>query len=478
MSSKSLPAIVLINNTPRYYSKNSKSAKHFKDVFLTKKFLDYLTRPRANINSLNTEELHQEWRKQKKKNGETFEKFLKDILDKQYKNRHTDTSRNLFQILPNNGFQVVDVNDAKNQIGNLDKNQAVWPYVISFKDYELICKNELITLEDYAKFLSPELNKWMKDNFLKVEDLNIFGAVHFDTKHPHIQLWISEKYPTKKSDGVIRFDKRNKFNNHRVNFEENLSIKLINQGLQKNFVNDELANNRKNNFVDQVNFISEKSKKLKIARSEIVKDIKETKMQSFENDLNFIKAVSSISNVSNEQISSVSSFDEFYKLVNESRKEKQLVSLVLNDFEISNILETPELKQKRESLKKSSKYFKFLNKEQKKSIEDFYTVMKQSNKNLQNHIQNFSFLINELKKYQQDSNLEIANLARNVVKKEEKELYFNVRNQILKKIHKELDEKEVQYSQYYRSGLTKEEKIKKDFSIVYEFKKGLKRVGG
>lgn len=157
MSSKSLLAIVLINSTPRYYSQNKKWAKQFKDVFLTKNFLDYLTRPRANINSLNTKELHEEWKKQKNKNGQTFEKFLKDVLDKQYKNRHQDTSRNLFQVLPHNNFQIVDVNNAKNQIGNLDKNQAVWPYVISFKDYELVCKNELITLEDYAKFYLQNL---------------------------------------------------------------------------------------------------------------------------------------------------------------------------------------------------------------------------------------------------------------------------------------------------------------------------------
>lgn len=71
---------------------------------MTKTFLDYLTRPRANINSLNTKELHEEWKKQKNKNGQTFEKFLKDILDKQYKNRHQDTSRNLFQVLPHNNF--------------------------------------------------------------------------------------------------------------------------------------------------------------------------------------------------------------------------------------------------------------------------------------------------------------------------------------------------------------------------------------
>ncbi|WNM15364.1 hypothetical protein [Mesomycoplasma ovipneumoniae] len=94
--------------------------------------------------------------------------------------------------MPDGESQIIPVELAKKNT-RVSKEQTVWSYVISFKDIELIHKNKISSLEEHGKYLSPEINKWLKLNNLKIKDLNIFAGVHYNTNHPHIHLWISEK---------------------------------------------------------------------------------------------------------------------------------------------------------------------------------------------------------------------------------------------------------------------------------------------
>ncbi|MCN0158340.1 hypothetical protein M2A18_03545, partial [Mesomycoplasma ovipneumoniae] len=216
---------VLIKKTPRGDSPKQELVDYFNDVFKEKNYLYYISRLSANI-TVDSETLHKMWDLEEDKSPANFKKFVQGILEEQKANKDKYKLK-LFQILAKNQTRIVDTEVADQEIGELSNNQAVWPYIFSFRNYDLIAKNQLISLEDFANFVAPEMTKWLKRNFLDINNLNIYGAVHFNTDHPHMQFWISEKKPTKKHDKTVRFDKRDKFDIKRRDLELALEIKLL-----------------------------------------------------------------------------------------------------------------------------------------------------------------------------------------------------------------------------------------------------------
>lgn len=440
---------VLIKKTPRGDSPDPKIVSYFHKMFKTKDFLDYISRLSANI-SLDSETLHKMWDSESDKSPANFKKFVQNILDEQTSNPDKFKPK-LFQILDKNQTRIVDVEKAKLEINELSNNQAVWPYIFSFRNYDLIAKNNLISLEDFANFIAPEITKWLKGNFLDINNLNIYGAVHFNTDHPHIQFWISEKNPTKKQDKTVRFDKRDKFNINKRDLELELEIKLL-QGAN-------LKSDSKLDSQDQKE-LEQKILNLKNSKTEYISKLKKFDFNEIK-DSREMKLAEAL--MDNEK--------DLYSAIEKAREAKQLTSLMLSTSEMTDIISKISRSEKDILFKtNSSKYYKFLKPEQKKIIDDIYKKVLKSDYILFDKKNNFDSALNEVRKYEKNYNDAIAHKAKRIVRKEEQELFSASRNYILKEVRKfyGLDSKQ----KIKKPKLTKSKpEYKFDPLIIYAFKK-------
>lgn len=415
---------VLIKKTPRATKSNFSLYCDFKKIYQTKKFLDYLARLSANI-SLDSKELHQKWNEYPDKTSQGFKNFLKNIL-KEQKLSAEKIKPKLFQILDKDKTAIVDLKTAKENIGEIKEDQAVYPYIISFKNYDLVAQNNLMSLEDYAEFIAPELTKWLKKNFLDINNLNIYGAVHFDTDHPHIQLWISEKNPTVKHDKTLRFDKRDKFEINRRDFELELETKLLKGFRSKTAqIQEKLITSYQENELDQqiLDLRNAKIDYLENLKKFNIEDIKNTK------EMEMAKLVFS----SEDQ-------EKLYSLIGETREAKKITSLTLSNSFVStaiyNLSWTVKEQIKNLFGPNSSKYYKFLKPAQKKIVDDVYLKVLQvsSRLKLKEKQEHFENLLNKIKEFKNHKDPVIANKARTISAKEEREYFLSSRNFILKKI--------------------------------------------
>lgn len=409
---------VLIKKTPRGNSKNPDLIRDFKKVYQSKNFLDYLARLSANI-CLDSTTLHKAWSEYPDQSEDGFKKFLKGILKEQQLNPKKFEPK-LFQILDKDKTAIVDVETAKKQIGEVKDEQAVWPYIISFKDYQLIAKNKLLSLEDYANFIAPELTKWLKKNFLDINNLNIYGGVHFDTEHPHIQLWISEKKPTLKHDKRVRFDKRDKFDINRRDFELELETKLL-QG----FKNSKLKNNEEKNDDNQKDF-DKQVLNLRSSKLDYFEELKKFKLDKIKETREMKIA---------ELAFEIGETQDLYSVVEKARKAKLITNLMLSTSEMTEIISNLSQAEKEILFNSNSaKYYKYLKPNQKKIIDDIYERVLDSDSILKSKKKYFEIVLNQVKSFTKSENEVVANKAKNISQKEEKELFLSSRNFILKEI--------------------------------------------
>ncbi|WP_337903386.1 hypothetical protein [Mesomycoplasma ovipneumoniae] len=440
---------VFIKKTPRGDSPKQEIVDYFNDVFKEKNYLYYISRLSANI-TVDSETLHKMWDLEEDKSPTNFKKFVQDILEEQKANKDKYKLK-LFQILDKNQTRIVDTEKADQQIGELSNNQAVWPYIFSFRNYDLIAKNQLISLEDFADFVAPEMTKWLKRNFLDINNLNVYGAVHFNTDHPHIQFWISEKKPTKKHDKTIRFDKRDKFDIKRRDLELELEIKLL-QGAQ-------VKSNTKLSRNDQKE-LEQKILNLQGSKKEYISKLKKFDFNEIKNSREMKLAESLIENQKN-----------LYAAVEKAREAKKITSLMLSTSDMVDIMKNITRTQQDILFKEnSSKYYKFLKPEQKQIIDDIYKKVLKSDYVLFDKKNNFDKALDEVRKFEQNYNDAIAHKAKSIVKKEENELFMASRNFILKKVRKfyGLDKKQ----NIRRSRrTTRKPEYKFDPKIIYAFKK-------
>ncbi|XBE78414.1 hypothetical protein VQY16_01270 [Mesomycoplasma ovipneumoniae] len=440
---------VLIKKTPRGDSHKPDIVDYFNDVFKEKNYLYYISRLSANI-TVDSETLHKMWDLQEDKSSENFKKLVQDVLEEQKANKDKYKPK-LFQILDKNQTRIVDTEKADQEIGELSNNQAVWPYIFSFRNYDLISKNKLLGLEDFADFVAPEMTKWLKRNFLDINNLNIYGAVHFNTDHPHMQFWISEKKPTKKHDKTVRFDKRDKFDIKRRDLELELEIKLL-QGAQ-------VKSNTKLSSNDQKE-LEQKILNLQGSKKEYISKLKKFDFAEIKNSREMKLAESLIENEK-----------DLYAAVQKARDAKQLTSLMLSTSDMTDIIEKITRTQQDILFQEnSSKYYKFLKPEQKKIIDEIYEKVLKSDFALLDKKKNFDLALDEVRKFETNYNDAIAHKAKSIVKKEENELFMASRNFILKQVRKfyGLDSK-----QKIRTPkrTTRKTEYKFDPLIVYSFKK-------
>ncbi|XBE78088.1 hypothetical protein VQY16_03945 [Mesomycoplasma ovipneumoniae] len=357
----------------------------------------------------------------------------------------------LFQILDKNQTRIVETEKVDQEIGELSNNQAVWPYIFSFRNYNLIAKNQLISLEDFANFVAPEMTKWLKRNFLDINNLNVYGAVHFNTDHPHMQFWISEKKPTKKHDKTVRFDKRDKFDIKRRDLELELEIKLL-QGAQ-------VKSDAKLDRQDQKE-LEQKILNLQGSKKEYISKLKKFDFNKIKNSREMKLAESLIENEK-----------DLYAAVEKAREAKKITSLMLSTSDMVDIMKNITRTEQDILFKEnSSKYYKFLKPEQKQIIDDIYKKVLKSDYILFDKKNNFDLALNEVRKFENNYNDAISHKAKRIVKKEENELFMASRNFILKEVRK-----------FY--GLDSKQKIRRpkrttrkteytfDPKIIYAFKK-------
>lgn len=440
---------VLIKKTPRGDSPKQELVDYFNDVFKEKNYLYYISRLSANI-TVDSETLHKIWDLETDKSPGNFKKFVQNILEEQKENKDKYTPK-LFQILDKNQTRIVETEKADQEIGELTNNQAVWPYIFSFRNYDLIAKNQLISLEDFADFVAPEMTKWLKRNFLDIKNLNIYGAVHFNTDHPHIQFWISEKKPTKKHDKTIRFDKRDKFDIKRRDLELELEIKLL-QGAQ-------VKSDTKLDRQDQKK-LEEKILNLQGLKKDYISKLKKFDFNEIK-DSREMKLASSL--IENQK--------DLYAAVQKARDAKKLTSLTLSTSDMTDIIEKITRTEQDVLFKEnSSKYYKFLKPEQKQIIDGIYKKVLKSDHILFDKKNNFDLALDEVRKFEQNYNDAIAHKAKSIVKKEENELFMASRNFILKEVRKfyGLDSKQ----KIRRAKRTYQKpEYKWDPKIIYAFKK-------
>ncbi|MDW2861083.1 hypothetical protein [Mesomycoplasma ovipneumoniae] len=441
--------MVLIKKTPRGDSHKPDIVNYFNDVFKEKNYLYYISRLSANI-TVDSETLHKMWDLETDKSSANFKKFVQSILEEQKENKDKYKPK-LFQILDKNQTRIVDTEKADQQIGELSNNQAVWPYIFSFRNYDLISKNKLLGLEDFADFVAPEMTKWLKRNFLDINNLNVYGAVHFNTDHPHIQFWISEKKPTKKHDKTIRFDKRDKFDIKRRDLELELEIKLL-QGAQ-------VKSNTKLSSNDQKE-LEQKILNLQGSKKEYISKLKKFDFNEIKDSREMKLAQSLIENQK-----------DLYAAVEKAREAKKITSLMLSTSDMVDIMKNITRTEQDILFKKnSSKYYKFLKPEQKQIIDDIYKKVLKSDRVLLDKKNNFDLALDEVRKFENNYNDAITHKAKRIVKKEENELFMASRNFILKEVRKfyGLDSKQ-KISRPRRT--TRKTEYTFDPKIIYAFKK-------
>ncbi|EXU60960.1 hypothetical protein [Mesomycoplasma ovipneumoniae] len=440
---------VLIKKTPRGDSPKQELVDYFNDVFKEKNYLYYISRLSANI-TVDSETLHKMWDLEEDKSPANFKKFVQGILEEQKANKDKYKLK-LFQILAKNQTRIVDTEVADQEIGELSNNQAVWPYIFSFRNYDLIAKNQLISLEDFADFVAPEMTKWLKRNFLDINNLNIYGAVHFNTDHPHMQFWISEKKPTKKHDKTVRFDKRDKFDIKRRDLELELEIKLL-QGAQVKSDTKLSRNDQKE--------LEQKILNLQSSKKEYISKLKKFDFNEIK-DTEEMKLAESL--IDNEK--------DLYAAVQKARDAKQLTSLMLSTSDMTDIIEKiTRTEQDILFQENSSKYYKFLKPEQKQIIEDIYKKVLKSDYILFDKKNNFDSALNEVRKFENNYNDAISHKAKRIVKKEENELFMASRNFILKQVRKFYGLDKKQNIRRAKRTYQKPE-YKWDPKIIYAFKK-------
>ncbi|WP_337903085.1 hypothetical protein [Mesomycoplasma ovipneumoniae] len=440
---------VLIKKTPRGDSRKQELVDYFNDVFKEKNYLYYISRLSANI-TVDSETLHKMWDLEEDKSPANFKKFVQGILEEQKANKDKYKLK-LFQILAKNQTRIVDTEVADQEIGELSNNQAIWPYIFSFRNYDLIAKNQLISLEDFADFVAPEMTKWLKRNFLDFNNLNIYGAVHFNTDHPHIQFWISEKKPTKKHDKTVRFDKRDKFDIKRRDLELELEIKLL-QGAQVKSDTKLSRNDQKE--------LEQKILNLQSSKKEYISKLKKFDFNEIK-DSGEMKLAESL--IDNEK--------DLYAAVQKARDAKQLTSLMLSTSDMTDIIEKiTRTEQDILFQENSSKYYKFLKPEQKQIIEDIYKKVLKSDYILFDKKNNFDSALNEVRKFENNYNDAISHKAKRIVKKEENELFMASRNFILKQVRKFYGLDKKQNIRRAKRTYQKPE-YKWDPKIIYAFKK-------
>ncbi|MDW2891216.1 hypothetical protein [Mesomycoplasma ovipneumoniae] len=441
--------MVLIKKTPRGDSHKPDIVNYFNDVFKEKNYLYYISRLSANI-TVDSETLHKMWDLETDKSSANFKKFVQSILEEQKENKDKYKPK-LFQILDKNQTRIVETEKADQEIGELSNNQAVWPYIFSFRNYDLISKNKLLGLEDFADFVAPEMTKWLKRNFLDINNLNVYGAVHFNTDHPHIQFWISEKKPTKKHDKTIRFDKRDKFDIKRRDLELELEIKLL-QGAQ-------VKSNTKLSSNDQKE-LEQKILNLQGSKKEYISKLKKFDFNEIKDSREMKLAQSLIENQK-----------DLYAAVEKAREAKKITSLMLFTSDMVDIMKNITRTEQDILFKKnSSKYYKFLKPEQKQIIDDIYKKVLKSDHVLLDKKNNFDLALDEVRKFENNYNDAITHKAKRIVKKEENELFMASRNFILKEVRKfyGLDSKQ-KISSPRRT--TRKTEYTFDPKIIYAFKK-------
>ncbi|MHA0312365.1 hypothetical protein ACXYWI_03760, partial [Mesomycoplasma ovipneumoniae] len=159
--------LVLFKGAFNSRSKDWEIRSKFEALYRNKEFLEYISRLDACIAEENNYLVKKFWETAEDKSPKAYASYLKSILEKQKKDlkNGVELQKNLLQILPDGDSQIIPVEQAKKNT-RVSKDQTVWSYVISFKDIELIHKNKISSLEEHGKYLSPEINKWLKLNNL------------------------------------------------------------------------------------------------------------------------------------------------------------------------------------------------------------------------------------------------------------------------------------------------------------------------
>ncbi|WP_337897553.1 hypothetical protein [Mesomycoplasma ovipneumoniae] len=464
--------LVLFKGAFNSRSKDWKIRSKFEALYRNKEFLEYISRLDACIAEENNYLVKNFWETAEDKSPKAYASYLKSILEKQEKDlkNGVELQKNLLQILPDGDSEIIPVELAKKNT-RVSKEQTVWSYVISFKDIELIHKNKISSLEEHGKYLSPEINKWLRLNNLKIKDLNIFAGVHYNTNHPHIHLWISEKRKTIKFDGKLRFDKREKFK-----YAKNLAEGVL------------AALSPKQNLEDLYDLVND----LREIKKETKKAIEEFDLRDLSLDPKLQKSIIEYSNVYSEKISSSSknsienakNLPELFDSIKKLSEEKNFPSLSLDILEKNKILNS--------NSQKRSKFFKYLDESKKETINLLFKKILDTDLRTKNLIYRFNQTINKISEYQKKQDFEVISYAKNIIDKEQKEFFYQNRNVVLKKLNKELDFAEInrKNNKDKKTSLQKinnqsaffsyyqEDKPKKEINLVYWYKRTVKKITG
>ncbi|MBG0731016.1 hypothetical protein [Mycoplasma sp. 'Moose RK'] len=469
--------LVLFKGAFNSKSKNQKIRAKFEAVYLTKNFLDYISRLEACIAEENNYLVEKFWLTAEDKSAEAYTAHLKSILKQQEADIQNGVrfEQNLLQILPNNESKVVPLNEAQNI--KVRKEQTVWSYVISFNNFDLLHKNQIASLEQHAKYLSPEINKWLKLNNLKAKDLNIFAAVNYNTNHPHIHLWISEKQKTVKFDRKLRFDKRERFR---------YTTKLA-EGILRSL----LPKKNLEHLYDLV-------KELREIKTETKKAIEEFELQKINLDFELKKAIIDYSDIfsgnlnfaNKNLIGKSNNLSDLFNSIKKSFQEKNFPSLSFDNLEKDKVLES--------NSQKRSKFFKYLDESKKETINLIFKKIINSDLKTKNLVYRFNETISKINEYRVNQDFEVISYSKTFVEKEEKEFFYQNRNVVLKKLNKELDFTEIN-RKHIKNKKTSLPKItnkipkqnqgayftyqedrdnKKDTNLLYWYKRTVKKIAG
>ncbi|WP_404923929.1 hypothetical protein [Mesomycoplasma hyopneumoniae] len=229
-----------------------------------------------------------------------------------------------------------------------------------------------------------------------------------------------------KHDKTLRFDKRDKFEINRRDFELELETKLLKGFRSKTAqIQEKLITSYQENELDQqiLDLRNAKIGYLENLKKFNIEDIKNTK------EMEMAKLVFS----SEDQ-------EKLYSLIGETREAKKITSLTLSNSFVStaiyNLSWTVKEQIKNLFGPNSSKYYKFLKPAQKKIVDDVYLKVLQvsSRLKLKEKQEHFENLLNKIKEFKNHKDPVIANKARTISAKEEREYFLSSRNFILKKI--------------------------------------------
>ncbi|WP_341507996.1 hypothetical protein [Mesomycoplasma ovipneumoniae] len=116
---------------------------------------------------------------------------------------------------------------------------------------------------------------------------------------------------------------------------------------------------------------------------------------------------------------------DLYLAVEKARKAKQLTSLMLSTSDMVNIMKNmSRTDQDILFQENSSKYYKYLNPEQKKMINNIYKKVLKSDHILSDKKNKFDSALNEVRKFEINYNEAIAHKTKTILKKEKQELFL------------------------------------------------------